>query len=724
MEPVQRRWSLSTQARYAVDWIDRTPGLVAGVLEARRVPAVPHVANLEELRELPGIHAVVTSSEVPATLFTTAGQPHKEPSPYDMAIVNPVVRYMGEPVALIAAQTPNDLRRCLDRAIVEYHGLDGPLHASCPDNVLSRWSTHIGDSIGPIAGDGTTVTVQRQSHLQLEPHASMAMVEPGGRLVIWTTTQVPHHVRRIVARALGCAASQIRVVATDVGGGFGGKQEVIVEPWVAHLARLTGQVVKMQLSRRQEFLLGRTRHSATLRVASLWDGQDLSAMHLEADVNTGPYGGHGSTVAHNMALKTLPLYRCPRYEFSGQVRYAVGPIAGAFRGYGGPQGAMAVETHWDEVARRMGKDPAALRIGSLMKAGDSLDVLDPVKDRRRVFRGEPIQDLIQKCLDAAEWSAPRGLNEGLGLALSMQASGVPQAELAMVQVTLQEDGALWVTTGAVDMGQGAREVLQSIVADAVGMSPRSIRIVPADTDLGAFDYGTYASSTTFVTGSAAHNAAQQVKRQLLDLADILPERSQSQGPWGGYTIEELAEASFYGPHRRPVVGLGVAVPEQSPAPVAVLVARVQVDKDTGQVTVQRLVAGVDVGHPINPIAVQGQIEGALAQGLGYALCEEVHVGDQGHVLTQSLRDYAYLSATEMPPITVILTDTPDPDGPLGAKSAGEVAVAPVAPAIANAIYDAVGVRVRDLPITAQKVWQHMAQSQKVWATRELIEQQD
>ncbi|MDA8194696.1 MAG: xanthine dehydrogenase family protein [Thermaerobacter sp.] len=707
-----RRWSLSAEPRYAPDWLDKTPALVAGVVEAETAPARAELVNLAEMRALPGVRAVLTAHDAPGWPYTTAGQPEPEPSPYDTLIINPVVRYPGEPVALVAADDATSLAAGLAAARVTYQPWTGPLHADCPDGVVARWLQTAGQA--PSSGWSlvTQVDVQRVSHIQIEPHAALAYPAPHGVLTVVTTTQVPFHVRRLVARALGMAVSSVRVIGTDVGGGFGGKQEVIVEPWVALLARATGQPVKMMLTRRQEFLLARTRHAATLTVKTQWNGQRLSAIELDAEVATGPYGGHGLTVAKNMALKTLPLYRAQAYRFSGRVHYGPGPVAGAFRGYGGPQGGMAVETHLDEAARQRGEDPAALRRRILLADGDPLDVFDGEGDAPgRRFRGLGLTGLLDACLAAAGWGRAPAPDEGLGLALGMQASGVPHTEVAAVRVALQEDGRVRVATGAVDMGQGAREVLALLVARTLGIDESGVRVLAPDTDHDAFDYGSYASSTTFVTGSAAVAAARDLKRQLRRLAKRLPPASSVSTGWAaGRSFVELAQASCYGPLRGPLVGWGVAAPTASPAPVAVVVARVRVDRRTGQIAVRHLVAGVEVGRVINPAGLRGQVEGAVAQGLGYALCEDMPLDRAGRVLIRSLGDYPWFSATEMPPLTVLVAKSREPAGPWGAKSAGEVAVAPVAPAIANAVRDAVGVRLDRLPMTADRVLAALAGS--------------
>ncbi|PSR30989.1 MAG: xanthine dehydrogenase [Sulfobacillus benefaciens] len=714
-----RMWPLSTYPRYAPDWLDLHPeALIGGILEAPAAPARCAIDNLEELRGLPGVETILTASEVPCYPFTTAGQPEPEPSPYDTLILNPLSRYPGEPVALMAASSLDALYHIRQRAKITYEPWYGPLHDQHPNNVAEAVHYSSGPA-APSEADSerfkTTIHVGRVSHMQLEPHAAMCSFDEENRLVIITTTQVPYHVRRIVARALNCPVSRILVKATDVGGGFGGKQEVIVEPWVAILAVKTGKPVKMMLSRRQEFILTRTRHAATLTVESQWHGRQIREIAMSADVETGPYASHGSTVAHNMGLKSLPLYRAEAYHFNASVRYTPGPVAGAMRGYGGPQGAMAVETHLNQVAARKGLSPWCLRHKVLAQTGDALDIFTAASSFKRIHHTN-LRNLLSRTRDAIGEGSPMATGEGIGLAMSMQASGVPGSELAEVSIGVDEDGSLFVKTGAIDIGQGARETLSNIIYDALQL-PRGH--VPISFSMGqtqdfGFDYGTYASSTTYVSGLAAYKAAGIVRRKMESLARSMMRHSELKDTPLSECWTALAHSSFYGPRRHPVMGHAVARPSDSPAPYAIAAVRLTVH-DNGELVIHHIVIGVDAGKPINPRGFRGQIEGAVIQGLGYALWEELELDHSDtHVLNPSLFDYALPAPQDIPPLDIIMAQTEDPTTPLGAKSVGEVALAPIAPAIVGAIFRARGIWMRTLPITREKLWNAlMAQRETV-----------
>lgn len=653
-----RHWALAVHPRYAPDLLDLADdALVAGIVEARQCPAAARLENAEEVRRLPGIVTVVTADEAPRRPYTTAGQPEPEPSVYDTCLINPVVRYTGEPVALIAAENKRALAQALALARVGYRSIEGPLHADRPDNVVAEWHKVQGASRPGAEVYMTRTTLRQVSHVQLEPHAALAHTDPQGRLVVVTTTQVPFHVRRIVARALGLSVSQVLVRTTDVGGGFGGKQEVILEPWVAWLAQLTGRAVKLQLSRRQEFLIGRTRHAAELWVKSVWNGLTLEQIDLQALVATGPYASHGTTVAHNIGLKTLPLYQSRQYRYSARIHYTPGPVVGAFRGYGGPQGAMAVETHINRAAAEKGLDAAELRQHVLARAGQPLDLFaDPSANLPMRFHHSDPRRLMRKVLKhSREASGPLGPREGLGIALSLQASGVPHAELAEVVLGVDEDGSLWAKTGAIDMGQGARETLSAIVLHTLGVDKEiPLRWTMGTTGEGGFDYGSYASSTTYVTGLAAQKAARDVKRQMTALyrkisrSESLPSLNFA----NPLLWRRLAWHSFYGPFRAPVGARGVAAPADSPAPVAVAAIRLTVDPRQCTVNIGHITMGVDVGRVINPPGLRGQVEGAVVQGLGYALTEALEVDPDHRVTTTSLFDYALFSPKDLPPWTL------------------------------------------------------------------------
>lgn len=713
-----RDWILSRNGvRFIRDWLDHTPGLWAGIVEATQAPAIATVRNRDALLRIPGVKAVVGAQDVPRILYTTAGQPFPEPSPYDTLIVNSPLKYVGEPAAFVVADNRSTLDEALALVQVDYQSVSiTGLWKEGEDRTVTAWDWESGvyKKSGDSVSFQSSVRLSRVSHVVLEPHGAMALWDPSGDLVIVTSTQVPFHVRRIVSRATARPLHTIRVITSHVGGGFGSKQEVILEPWVAWLAIVTGQPVKMQFSRRQEFLLGRTRHPAMLQVESTWKKGHLQSLSLSADVITGPYGAHGSTVAYNMGMKTLPLYRSPHYHFQAQVLYGLGPLAGAFRGYGAPQGAMALETHWDHVAHAHGISPVEFRKDHLLSPGDALDVFGSATEPSRRYAGVPVSQLLERCEKVLLEGAAIAIGDGIGLALSMQASGVPQQEIAEAVVRVAENGHVETYVGAVDMGQGAVEVIKTLIASVLKIPHRWITVVFGDTSRCPFDYGSYASSTTYVTGQAVTMAAQDALAQMTRIAcleqdkpHLMPQLvDDAVHSWmGGMSFMDVASAAYYGRARSPVLGRGVARPSDSPAPVAAAGIHLHVDKETGEIEVRHVVIAVDVGHVVNRKGLMGQIEGAVYQGLGYALCEEIVLDAHSNVINSSLFDYPLLSPQDLPKVSIVVHEMARQDKePFRVKSAGEVALAPVAPAIANAVFDAVGVRITQLPITAERIW--------------------
>ena len=485
--------------------------------------------------------------------------------------------------------------------------------------------------------------------------------------------------------------------------------------------------VRIEYSRHEEFTAGRFRHPMIMRMRSgvKADGT-LLAISMHSIGNAGAYGTHSFTVTRSTGHKTLCLYRAKAYHFQADAVYTNLPITGAMRGYGAPQGFFALESHIDEIARRLNMDPLDYRRRNHVQKGDwdpmEMEEVDGVWRSKRQFRSCGLPQCLEKGAAVIGWHEPfdRGdgkpIRRGRGMATAMQGSGVASFELGGASIKLNEDGSFNVMTGATDIGQGSDTILAQIAAEALGVGMDKIIMHSVDTDSSVFDYGSYASSTTYISGGGVKVAAERVRKQVLDVAadmlDCAPEdMSINDGiiytPRGrsNLTVADIANETLYGKHRQQIMAKGDFWTEDSPAPFFAQFIEVEVDTETGQVRVTKAVNALDLGKAINPTLATGQVEGAVAMALGYALSEEVKFDDQGRVRNPGFVDYKLMSTLDMPQMTTILVEDTEYSGPFGAKSAGEVPTNGMAPAVANAIQDALGIRIRSLPITPEKILQ-------------------
>ncbi len=709
---------------------------------------------------LPGVRAVLTHEDLPRVAHSTAGQPYPETSPYDAYLLDRRVRYVGDWVAFVAADTPAIAEEALSMIAVEYEVLPAvfdPLEAMRegapqlhdPDtthpisgqhfgdiydaahNLAAHEEIHYGDFAATMREADIVVEGEYRvpfiSHAVLEPHVCVAYLDGYDRLIVVSSTQVPYHTRRQLAAVLQLPISRIRVVKPRVGGGFGSKQEMVLEPVAAALALNTRQPVRIEYSRQEEFTAGRFRHPMIIRMRSgvKQDGT-LLALSMHSIGNAGAYGTHSFTVTRSTGHKTLCLYRAKAYAFRADAAYTNLPITGAMRGYGAPQGFFALESHIDEIAHRLNMDPLEFRRKNHVQKGD-WDPMEMVEENgvwrsKRQFRSCGLPQCLERGSAAFGWGKPfdRGdgkpFRRGRGMATAMQGSGVASFELGGASIKLNEDGSFNVMTGATDIGQGSDTILAQIAAEALGVDMGKIIMHSVDTDSSVFDYGSYASSTTYISGGGVKVAADRVRKQVLDVAgdllDCSPEDMSivdsviytPRGP-SHLTVADIASETLYGKHRQQIMAKGDFWTDDSPAPFFAQFVEVEVDTETGRVRVTRAVNALDLGKAINPTLASGQVEGAVAMALGYALSEEVKFDEQGRVRNAGFADYKVMSTLDMPEMTTILIEDTEYSGPFGAKSAGEVPTNGMAPAVANAIQDALGVRIRSLPITPEKILQ-------------------
>ncbi|MFH1680362.1 MAG: molybdopterin cofactor-binding domain-containing protein [Candidatus Eisenbacteria bacterium] len=751
------------------------PGmLIAKILGSTEAHARIRSIDASAALALPGVHAVLTHENVrgeaawserrpdlfPRVAYTRAGQDFVEPSPWDFFLLDSKVRHVGDRVAAVAAESEEVAEEALWKIRVEYEVLpavftpeeamregapvvhDEPeiLRAADPErNLCASVDVTLRDlDAGFAEADEvveSTYRVQRVQHAQLELHAAVSYLEPDGRLVVVCTTQVPFHTRRQIAQALGIPIGRVRVIKPRLGGGFGGKQEMVLEDICSALTLATGRPVRLELTRHEDMNAVRSRHSMEIRLKSgaKKDGT-LTAIEMAALVDAGAYGSHSPTVPTNTGNKNLPRYRCPNVRYRFDAFYTNLPPTGAMRGYGTPQGTFALECHMDEVAERLGLDPVDFRLKATVREGDA-DELSPhiyevkkenvPEDERIVWKYAScgLHECLVKGAEAIGWAEKRKAHDawnakkplvrkGIGMAAVSQGSGVAGIDTAGATVKLNEDGSVTLYAGAVDVGTGGDTVLAQIVAETLGIGMEDVTVYASDTDLTPFDSGAYASSTTYVSGGAALRAAEEVRAELLAAAAEmtgwkaealrLEERHVVGSPGERVPLHDVA--TFLAYKKKVHVERTVThVSPVSPPPFGAQFADLEVDTETGQVRVVEFVTAVDAGTILNPKLAEGQVHGAVSMGLGYALTEELLFDSMGRPRNVGFLDYKIFKAAGMPTMKTVFIETYEPSGPFGVKAVAEIPTNGPAPAVGNALHHALGVRLRDLPFTPEKI---------------------
>ncbi len=603
-------------------------------------------------------------------------------------------------------------------------------------NLVGHLSVDVGDVAQGFAESDivieNTYQTKQMKHCEPEPHISLAYLDENDRLVVITSTQVPFHTRRQLAHILQMPLGKIRVVKPRIGSGFGNKQGMHVEDVVAVLALKTRRPVKLRYNRAEEFSCGWTRHPQTIhmKTGAKKDGT-IIANEMTVLASTGAYGDHATTVQSNVGNKVLPMYPAPHIRFTCDVVYTNLPVCGAFRGYGATQGTFALESQIDELAKALQLDPLELRQKNQIRLHHDDPISKKIGESThgsvRVIRSCGLPEGIEQGAAAIGWREKRGkpgagpIKRGVGMACSMQGSGIPGVDWGAATVKMNDDGTFRLFVGATDLGTGSDTVLSQIAAETLGVRLEDIAILSSDTDFTPFDVGAYASSTTYISGGAVKKAAESARQQIIATAarmlqepeDTLTCRDRQVTATSGKTVSlsDVAMHIVY-KEKRQITVTESHISDDSPPPFTVQFAEVTVDTETGQVRVEQLVAAVDCGVAINPALAEGQVEGAVAQGIGYALLEEMQFDEAGRLLNPNFDDYKILTAADMPKLQTIMIPTYEPTGPYGAKSVSEVPINGPAPAIANAVADAIGIRIMDLPLTPEKVLRALKQAGK------------
>ncbi len=712
-----------------------------------------------EALALPGVHAVIHYKNISRVKYASGGQSYPNPPPHDQVSFDNKVRYVGDRVAAVAAETPEIAEEALKHIKVTYKVLPAvfdeneAIKPGAPvihdeddtegiHDAQRNIVHHIHAEVGSVEQGFQeadyvfehTYYVHQVQQAPIEPHIAISWWDSDERLVIRTSTQVPFHVRRMVAPLLGLPVKRIRVIKPRIGGGFGVKQEMLIEDIVGHLTIKTGRPVRLELTRSEEFRSSRTRHPQTItfKTGVMKDGT-LHSMEMRVVGNTGAYGTHGLTVQTVTGLRGLSSYNCKHRKFDCLVVYTNLPVPGAYRGYGGPQALFALECHMDEIAHALGMDPIVFRRKNWVQAGDPMPIAPLLGEGEKetvqfvpVIQSCGLNECFEQGMKAIGWErkyepgwhevpGKPHVRRGLGAAMCMHGTAIPGLDMGGASIKMNDDGSFNVLVGATDLGTGADTVLGQIAAEVLGVPLADIVMYSSDTDMTPFDTGAYASSTTYISGTAVKKAAEQVADQIRERAalmlglerwhDIRLENRHAIAPDGrSVSLEAIALHSLHQDQQRQIMATASFVSMDSPPPFAGQFAEVEVDTETGQVTVTKLVMAVDAGVPINPITASGQVEGGMTQALGYAHCEEMAYDESGNLINDQFGPYHIYRADEMPWMKAILVQTNEPTGPFGAKAIAEIPKDGVAPAVANAIFDATGVRIRRIPFTPQRVY--------------------
>ncbi|VDN48624.1 Aldehyde oxidase [Petrocella atlantisensis] len=712
--------------------------------------------DIKKAMSLEGVECVLTYKDFKRIPVTRAGQGYPEPSPHDKFVLDSVVRYVGDDVAIVAAETEAIANKALELIQVDYEilepvldfekafenesviHLEPEIHEMFPigfepeKNVAAAYHMEIG-SVEAVMGrcDVTVSTshyTQAQAHVMMEPHTANARLDFQDRLVIYSSTQTPFHARRIVSQALEIPMSKIRVIKPRIGGGFGGKQCLHGEFFVAAVTLKTKKPCKLVYTRKEVFESSYSRHPMRIDVTlgATKEGE-LKALDVKVLSDTGAYGEHALTVFMVAGAKTLPLYnKVEAVRFGGRVVYTNHTPGGAFRGYGAIQGNFAVESTVDQLCEKLGIDPIEFRKKNMIAEGETSPVFAKMGEGTEGTAMNMDSCKLDYCVDRGMeligWkdkyprqAISKTKVRSVGMCLAMQGSGIPYIDMGSAMIKLNDTGFYNLMIGATDIGQGSDTILAQIAAESLKTTVDKVIVYSSDTDLTPFDTGAYASSTTYVSGNAVKKAADKMFEMIIDEGSkalgVRPEDIHFDGEVlkvkdtdTSMTLESLSNRLFYNEDQKQLVAAHSYVGTKSPPPFMAGFAEVEVDLETGEFKVLDYVAVVDCGTTINPSLAKVQVEGGILQGLGMAMFEEVIYNKSGSLITNNLMNYRIPTRKEVTNIRVEFADSYEASGPYGAKSVGEIGIDTPPAVIANAIYNAIGVRINSLPITSEKVW--------------------
>ena len=696
-------------------------------------------------KRIPGIEAVYTYEDVPTSRFTLAGQSYPEPSPYDRRILENVVRYVGDEVAIVAGANEDCVDRALKAIKVDYEVLEPLLDFEksidnaiviheeddykCLCEIGNDVKRNIVSSGESVVGDVDAVlkecdvVLERDYHTKANAQAMMetmrsyCYIDTYGRLNCVSSTQIPFHVRRILSNALEIPKSKINVIKPRIGGGFGAKQTACCEIFTAFVTWKLKKPSKIVYTREETFAASNSRHEMKMhvRIGATKDGT-IEAIDLYTLSNQGAYGEHGPTTIGLAGHKSLPLYNHVKASrFTYDVVYTNTMRAGAYRGYGATQGQFAVESIINELADELNMDPCEIRFKNMTRENEVLS---------QYYNEELNACALDRCLEKAmemidykNKPLRRDMGDfvrGLGVSLSMQGSGISGLDVGSVEIKLQDDGFYTLSIGATDMGTGCDTILAQMVAECMDCDVDQVVTSSLDTDHAPYDTGSYASSTTYVTGMAVVKACEKLRNSILEAAAGFFNVDKEDIEFDGKKINtldhvhemslaEFADTCFNGGIAKALIASDSHMSPTSPPPFMVGIAEVDVDKLTGEIKVHDYVSVVDCGTVINPNLARVQAEGGIVQGIGMALSENITYSNEGKMRNRNFLQYKLPTRVDVPSVRVEFESSYEDNGPFGAKSIGEVVINTPTSAIASAIKHATGVQVRTLPITAEKV---------------------
>ena len=720
--------------------------LVVKLLRSPHANAMVKTIDTSKAKKVPGVVDVYTWEDVPNQRFSNAGQTYPETSPYDRLIIDRHVRFVGDVVAIVAAENEKAAQTALSRIKVEYDVLepvldfrtakDNPVlvhpednwHMLCDlggDNTrnLVGTTSDAGGDIEAVLAD-CDVVLERTYHTKaynqamMETFRTFTQLDRYGRLHVISSTQIVYHVRRILSHALGIPKSRIRVEKPRIGGGFGAKQTAVCEVYPAFVTMKTGRPALCVFSRKESQTCGSPRHEMEIKVrlGANSDGR-IRALGVTTLSNSGAYGEHGWATVGLTGHKSIPLYTgsLEAFKFDANVVYTNMQPSGAYRGFGATQGQFAVESAVNELAAKLGRDPVELREQNMVREGMAMPAYFG-----EVANACALDRCMQHCSDMFGWKEKfpvRDMGNGkvraAGVAMSMQGSGISGIDVGSVTVKLNDDGGYMLLIAAADMGTGCDTILAQMVAEHMECPVDAVSVFGADTDASPYDSGSYASSTTYVTGMAVEKACTQLKERLCaiaaeelgcDAAELRFEGGCVRHEATGRTVSlpEIAAKSQCNCCLAPEATAQHSSPV-SPPPYMVGMVEIELDRETGVVEVLDYAAVVDCGIPINPALARIQVEGGIVQGIGHTLMEDVTRTPKGAIRESSLFTYRLPTRLDTGRINVEFEHSYEPTGPFGAKSIGEIVINTPGPALAQAIYRATGVWHRELPILPEHI---------------------
>lgn len=746
-KPVPKTDAMSLVTGKPVYTDDLAPSdcLIVKVLRSPHANAWVEEIKTDAAKKIEGIACVLTYEDVSHKRFTLAGQTAPEISPWDRYIIDKHVRFVGDPVAIVAGETEEAVDKALKRIKVKYRveeavldihtAKDNPILVHPEDdwympipaggdnkrNLCSSNVEEVGDVDAMLEKCAYTVDqvyhTKANQQTMMETFRTYCYMDHFQRLTVVSSTQIPFHIRRIVGNALNIPSSKVRVIKPRIGGGFGAKQSSVSEVFPALVTWVTGRPSKIVFSRKESMIASSPRHEMEVHIRMGADENGIvKAIDLYTLSNTGAYGEHGPTTVGLSGHKSIALYRhTEAYRFAYDVVYTNMQAAGAYRGYGATQGIFAVESAADELAHKMGMDPVKFRELNMPMEGEALPGYPDVP-----INGSCTMD---KCLARAKemigWDEKypfrdmgNGKVRGVGIAMAMQGSSIAGIDVGGADIKLNEDGSYTLALGCSDMGTGCDTILAQMAADCLDTDMKNIVVFSVDTDISPYDSGSYASSTTYATGNAVIQACGELRKRIHAFGAQMLGVSAEESDFDGekvrtedgkeVTLQQIAGKATCGVCSELQVVKEYSSPI-SPPPFMAGAAEVEIDKETGQIDVIDYVGVIDCGTPINPNLARVQAEGGIGQGIGMVLYEDVQYTDKGKIRNNSFMQYKIPNRMDIPKVRIEFESSYEKTGPFGAKSIGELVIDTPCPAIANAVYNATGVRVRELPITPEKV---------------------